>query len=74
MDLDPLVKRGFLHESFGPKGIREKPRRTPWVRLRFFAIFCLQGIRTETPRLAAGSRIICLPIKKEGPFRAVNQD
>ncbi len=26
-DLDPSVKRGFLHEPFGPKGITKKPRR-----------------------------------------------
>ena len=55
--LDPSVKRGFLHEPFGPKGITKKPRRTQRVRLRFFATFCLQSIRTEIPRLTDGSRI-----------------
>ncbi len=54
--LDPSVKRGFLHEPFGPKGITKKPRRTQRVRLRFFATFCLQSIRTEIPRLTDGSR------------------
>ncbi|NKB23251.1 MAG: hypothetical protein GKR87_02445 [Kiritimatiellae bacterium] len=56
--LDPSVKRGFLHEPFGPKGITKKPRRTQRVRLRFFATFCLQSIRTEIPRLTDGSRNI----------------
>ncbi len=56
--LDPSVKRGFLHEPFGPKGITKKPRRTQRVRLRFFATFCLQSIRTEIPRLTDGSRLI----------------
>ncbi len=54
--LDPSVKRGFLHEPFGPKGITKKPRRTQRVRLRFFVTFCLQSIRTEIPRLTDGSR------------------
>ncbi len=54
--LDPSVKRGFLHEPFGPKGITKKPRRTQRVRLRFFATFCLQSIRTEIPRLTDRSR------------------
>ncbi len=54
--LDLSVKRGFLHEPFGPKGITKKPRRTQRVRLRFFATFCLQSIRTEIPRLTDGSR------------------
>ncbi len=57
INLDPSVKRGFLHEPFGPKGITKKPRRTQRVRLRFFATFCLQSIRTEIPRLTDGSRI-----------------
>ncbi|NKB25457.1 MAG: protein kinase [Kiritimatiellae bacterium] len=35
-NLDPSVKRGFLHEPFGPKGITKRPRRTQRVRLRFF--------------------------------------
>ncbi len=60
MILDPSVKRGFLHEPFGPKGITKKPRRTQRVRLRFFATFCLQSIRTEIPRLTDGSRMIYL--------------
>ncbi len=55
-NLDPSVKRGFLHEPFGPKGITKEPRRTQRVRLRFFATFCLQSIRTEIPRLTDGSR------------------
>ncbi len=54
--LDPSVKRGVLHEPFGPKGITKKPRRTQRVRLRFFATFCLQSIRTEILRLTYGSR------------------
>ena len=54
--LDPSVKRDFLHEPFGSKGITKKPRRTQRVRLRFFATFCLQSIRTEIPRLTDGSR------------------
>ncbi len=49
---------GFVHEPFGPKGITKKPRRTQRVRLRFFATFCLQSIRTEIPRLTDGSRDI----------------
>ncbi|NKB24563.1 MAG: hypothetical protein GKR87_09370 [Kiritimatiellae bacterium] len=55
--LDSSVKRGFLHEPFGPKGITKKPRRTQRVCLRFFATFCLQSIRIEIPRLTDGSRV-----------------
>ncbi len=55
--LIPLYVHGQLNRADpGYTSDHILAKLTEQVRLRFFATFCLQSIRTEIPRLTDGSR------------------